>query len=71
MTPSATTTRVLLELAECIGEIDDDASTAPRALVAVITREHLELAAINEEPDLDEIVAAVVTAVCVRVAHAV
>ena len=66
---SASTASVLFELTESIGEVDDDATATPRALVALVAGEHLEFAAIDKEPDLDEIVAADFTGVCVGVAH--
>lgn len=66
---SASSAGVLLELAEGVGQVDHDTASTPRALVAVVAREHLEVAAIDEEPDLDEIVAAVVTLLCIRMAH--
>ena len=61
---------MLLEFAECVCQIDHNTTAPPRTLVTLVARENLEVAAINEEPDLDEIVAAVMTRVCVRVAHA-
>ncbi len=66
---SASTAGVFFELVERLGQVDHDTAATPGTLVALITGEHLEIAAIDEEPDLDEIVAAVVTLLCVRMAH--
>ncbi len=66
---SASTAGVFFELVECFGQVDHDTAATPGPLVTLIAGEHLEVAAIDEEPDLDEIVAAVVTLLCVRVAH--
>jgi len=60
---------MLLEFIQRVGQVDHNTAATPRTQVALVAGEHLEVAAVDKKPDLDEIVAATVTGVCIRVAH--